>query len=775
MDYNKFLLSKQTVDAPSGFDVDDCQLPENLFDFQKSIVRWALKRGRAAIFADTGMGKTAMQLSWANAVHQHTGNRVLIVAPLCVAYQTVDESNKFDIRLPKFYREMNYEDTGIFVTNYEMLDKFEEAIKGNYFDGIVLDESSILKHEDSKYRNKIISLSKNIPYRLSCTATPSPNDHMELASQSEFLGIMDAAEMLAMFFTHDSGETSKWRLKGHAQDKFWEWMASWAVYIKKPSDIGFSDDNYILPELNIEFIKLDTGLNDSDYRDKKGMGLKGRNKARKDTTQMRCEKAAELANSIEGSVAVWCHLNDESQLLTSLINGAVEVKGSDKITVKEDRLMGFSSGKNRAIVTKPKIAGFGMNWQHCNNTIFVGLNDSYEQLYQAIRRFYRFGQKNKVNVYLISSDIEGDIVENIKNKERKTQEMQENIVKYMRDFQTRNVKSLEKQKSEYIRESYKKDNFEVHLADCVDLSSELTPESIDYSIFSPPFSSLYTYSNSERDMGNSKGDDEFWAHFSFMVKNLYTALRSGRNVSVHCMNLPTSKSRHGYIGIRDFRGDVIRLFQSHGFIYHSEVTVWKNPVVAMQRTKALGLLWKQIKKDSSMNRQGIPDYVITFRKPGENTKPISHTPDDFTVDEWQQIASPCWMDINQSNTLNYKMARDNQDERHIAPLQLGLIERCMRLWSSPGDLVFSPFTGIGSEGHVALRMGRRFIGSELKKSYFESAKRYLDEANSEFAIFPRGEFALKFKNNKSDNDIEVVSAVEIDNESVDSQYGMDIF
>lgn len=772
MDYESFLQSKVVMDQASGIEVDDSMIPSNLFDFQKAIVKWALKRGRAAIFADTGMGKTAMQLSWANAVHQHTGNRVLIVAPLCVAYQTVDEADKFDIRKPVFMREMDRSQTGIFVTNYEMLDKFEDAINDGFFDGIVLDESSILKHEDSKYRNKIIKLSQNIPYRLSCTATPSPNDHMELASQSEFLGIMDASEMLAMFFTHDSGETSKWRLKGHAQDKFWEWMASWAIYIKKPSDIGFSDDGYILPGLNIQFIKAESGLDLNEYIEKSGMGLKGRNKARKDTTDIRCKIAADLANSIDGPVSIWCHLNDESEKLKELINDSVEVKGSDKIAVKEERLMGFSSGKYKSIITKPKIAGFGMNWQHCNNTIFVGLNDSYEQLYQAIRRHYRFGQTKDVNVYLISSDIEGEIVENIKAKEKKTQEMQENIVKYMKDFQTRNVSSSTRERSEYSESIHKGENFEIHLSDCVELAKKIPDNSIDFSVFSPPFSSLYTYSNSERDMGNSKNDDQFWTHFKFLIKEMHRIIRPGRNVSVHCMNLTTSKSRDGVIGMKDFRGDIIRAFQDAGFVYHSEVCVWKNPVVAMQRTKALGLLWKTIKKDSSMSRQGIPDYVVTFRKDGVNERPIWHDAEDFSVDEWQQLASPCWMDIKQSNTLNGRMARDKQDERHIAPLQLDLIERCLRLWSIPGDVVYSPFTGIGSEGYVSLKMGRKFIGSELKKSYYENAIRYLSEADDIFGSIPRGEF---WKTIKKEDDKKIIENIDIDTDDLDQLDLMEAF
>lgn len=281
-----------------------------------------------------------------------------------------------------------------------------------------------------------------------------------------------------------------------------------------------------------------------------------------------------------------------------------------------------------------------------------------------------------------------------------------------------------------VLNQYITDDFAIYNGDCIEVLKGLPDESINYSIFSPPFASLYTYSNSDRDMGNSKTHNEFWHHFRFLVHDLYRVLSPGRNISVHCMNLPTSKQNDGQIGIKDFRGDIIRMFTQRGFIYHSEVCVWKDPVVAMQRTKALGLLWKQIKKDSAMSRQGIPDYVVTFRKPGENPKPISHTAEEFPVNEWQQLASPCWMDIKQSNTLNRKSAREDQDERHIAPLQLDLIQRCLRLWSNPGDIVLSPFAGIGSEGFVSLQMGRKFVGAELKKSYFDLAvKNLLDAKN----------------------------------------------
>lgn len=270
--------------------------------------------------------------------------------------------------------------------------------------------------------------------------------------------------------------------------------------------------------------------------------------------------------------------------------------------------------------------------------------------------------------------------------------------------------------------------FSLYHGDCVDVVSALPSDSIDFSIFSPPFASLYTYSNSDRDMGNSKSYEEFWIHFKFLIKELYRVMSPGRNIAIHCMNLPTSKTHHGYIGIHDFRGEIISAFRKEGFIYHSEHCIWKDPVVAMQRTKALGLLWRQIKKDSTMSRAGIPDYLVTFRKPGVNKKPVAHTAEQFPVDEWQKLASPCWMDIKQSNTLNKKAAREDQDERHIAPLQLDLIHRALRLWSIPGDIVLSPFAGIGSEGYMSVGLGRRFIGAELKKSYFDLAKKNIEDA-----------------------------------------------
>lgn len=274
------------------------------------------------------------------------------------------------------------------------------------------------------------------------------------------------------------------------------------------------------------------------------------------------------------------------------------------------------------------------------------------------------------------------------------------------------------------------DRFSLYNADCVEVVKALPEASVGYTVFSPPFASLYTYSNSDRDMGNCKGEEDFAEHLGYLIPELYRVTKPGRLVSFHCMNLPTSKERHGYIGISDFRGNLIRSFQQAGWIYHSEVVIWKDPVTAMQRTKALGLLHKTIRKDSSMSRHGIPDYLVTMRKPGKNEEPIEHTNDDFPVSLWQRYASPVWMDINPSDTLQFRSARENDDERHICPLQLEVIRRALKMWSNPDDVVLSPFAGIGSEGYVALQEGRRFVGAELKKSYYEQATRNLLSAQN---------------------------------------------
>jgi superfamily II DNA or RNA helicase len=722
-DYKSFLKTKQFIDPPTGLSKVP-KLNSALFDFQRDIVSWALRRGRAAVFADCGLGKSLMQLEWA----RHIPGDVLILAPLAVAGQTVREGAKFGVSV-NYARSQAEVKPGITITNYEMMDRFDLSA----FKGLVLDESSILKSYDGKTRTAIIEAGKTIPFRLACTATPAPNDYMELGNHAEFLGVMSRVEMLAMFFVHDGGETQKWRLKGHAESEFWKWLASWAVCIRKPSDLGYDDRDFVLPELIMHQItvKVDAPTNGFLFA-VEANGLQERLQARRDTIAERVSDCAAIVNGTDEPFLIWCNLNAESEMLAHSIPKAMQVSGSDSNEKKESAMLGFTAGDHRVMVTKPSIAGFGMNWQHCSNMAFVGLSDSYEQFYQAVRRCWRFGQKKPVNVYVITAETEGAVVANIKRKERDANMMAENMVEHMKDLNKAALGvSAERKKDEYKRDVKTGNGWTLHLADCVEVAQEIPDNSLHYSIYSPPFASLYTYSNSDRDMGNCKDDETFMEQYRFLVREQFRATMPGRLTSFHCMNLPTSKQNHGYIGIRDFRGDLIRLHQEEGWIFHSEVCIWKDPVTAMQRTKALGLLWKTIKKDSSMSRQGIPDYLVTMRKPGVNPEFVSHTAQDFPVELWQNYASPVWMDINPSDTLTYREARENNDERHICALQLQVIERGIKLWSNPGDTVFSPFAGIGSEGYSAIKMGRKFLGAELKRSYFDQACKNLSQAHRE--------------------------------------------
>ncbi len=414
VNYEQFILHKssQSVHRES-INVPTSRLNPALYPFQRDIVRWALAKGRAAIFADCGLGKTAMQLEWANQVCQHMGGSVLILAPLAVSNQTVSEGVKFGIDVTLCENASDVQ-PGINITNYEKLDKFA----GCQFSGVVLDESSILKSFSGKIRNQIINTFCNTPFRLACTATPAPNDYMELGNHAEFLGIMSYAEMLAMFFVHDGGQTSKWRLKGHAEDVFWQWMGNWAVVMGSPQDLGYQMDGYDLPGLHVHEVIADDGTPTTEP-----MTLTQRRDARRDTLEQRCAAAAALVNQSDEQWLVWCDLNAESTLLTKLIDGAAEVKGSDKPQIKTKNMMDFSAGNVKCLVTKPSIAGFGMNWQQCSNMIFVGLSDSYEQYYQAVRRCWRFGQKNPVDVYLVISSREGCVKENIARKQADCEKM----------------------------------------------------------------------------------------------------------------------------------------------------------------------------------------------------------------------------------------------------------------------------------------------------------------------------------------------------------------
>lgn len=442
MEYEEFIKTKQATHIDAGFDPYGLWVPDLIKDFQRDIVFWACRRGRAAIFADTGLGKTLMQLTWAHLVNEHTGGKVLVLAPLCVAQQTVREGNKFGIE-SKYMREPGFCNPMIHVTNYEMLKNFDPSD----YNAIVLDESSILKGMDGRLRRQITEFAALIPYRLSCTATPSPNDFMELGTQSEFLGVMSQIEMLATFFIHDGADTSKWRLKGHARKRFWEWLSTWSVVIRNPSDLGYSGDGYDLPPLNLYEHIVETEPTD-DMFVSIAQGLQERNQARRDSVLMRSEKAAEIMATWDCGIA-WCNLNDESASIAER-SKAYEITGSQKPEDKERLIIGFTDGEISHIVTKPKIAGFGLNWQHCNKMVFVGLSDSFESFYQAVRRCWRFGQTNPVDVHIVISDREGAVLDNIKRKQAQHDQMSAEMCKIMRDYTVAEIKGATLEKADYL-------------------------------------------------------------------------------------------------------------------------------------------------------------------------------------------------------------------------------------------------------------------------------------------------------------------------------------
>lgn len=717
MEYKEFLSTKQKQITESGFTPEN--LNESLFEFQQFIVDRALKAGRYAIFADCGLGKTIMQLEWSKKVAEHTGKPVLILAPLAVTSQTIQEGKKFGI-------EINTVDTlcDIQITNYEQLDN----IDCDKYSGIVLDESSILKNFTGKLRNSIIENFHDTPYKLACTATPSPNDPMELGNHAEFLNVMSRNEMLAMYFVHDGGNTSKWRLKKHAIDTFYHFIGSWSIMLNKPGDIDFPMEGFNLPKLNMieEEIKTPKKDNGQLFNDAI-VSATNFNQALRDTQDERLERAAELANGTDENCIVWVKLNRESEAIMEMIPDAVEVTGSDSPEEKERKLLGFANNEFRVLVTKTKIAQFGLNYQNCRNQIFASLDFSFEGLYQAIRRSYRFGQKREVNIYIITTDTMRNVAESINQKQKQFSIMQDKMAEAVNV----NLKGQIMKVDEWDTEEDKTSDYHIKRGDCVQLIKELEDESVGFSVFSPPFAELYTYSSHVEDMGNSEDYSQFITQFGFLVKELYRVIKQGRNVAVHCMDLPIQKGKEGFIGLRDFSGMIKDVFENEGFIYHSRVTIWKDPVVEMQRTKALGLLHKQVKKDSTMSRVGIPDYVLVFRKDGERSDPVKN--EDLPVDLWQKYASPVWMDINYSDTLQYRSGRDAKDEKHICPLQLPTIERLIHLYTNKGDTVYTPFMGIGSEVYQAVKMNRYGIGHELKESYFETAKSNLKDAVHEKA------------------------------------------
>ena len=724
--YATFLKTKDRTAPTTG--VEPEAISDVLYDFQRAAVAWAIRRGRAAIFSDCGTGKTLMQVEWA----RQSGRKVLIVAPLSVAEQTIAEAMKIGVSVEKVAEPSGR--PGIEITNYEKLQRFV----GAPYDAIVLDESGILKSLDGKTRTMLIREFSRIPRKLCCTATPAPNDISELTNHAEFLGEATRPEMLATWFVHDSdiAGAGGWRLKGHAREAFWKWVAKWALYFRRPSDLGFNDEGFDLPAMNMSEITVRASWKAPGmlFGDVRG-GIAGRRAARKGTIADRAARLIEIIRGSGDQWLVWCGLNAEANHITDELGDAecVNIEGADSDESKIAKEARWRSGSTRVLVTKPSIFGWGMNWQHCHNVAFLGIGDSYEQYYQSIRRCWRFGQKKPVNVVIVSSDAEQAVLANLRRKEEEAVEMASRIVDASRDIMREEIGTARPAvvDTNESRESTGR-GWKMMLGDCVQRIREIKDASVGLSVFSPPFASLYTYSASPNDMGNSRDYDQFFEHFAFLLPELLRVTMPGRRSAVHVQQVSTTKAVHGVIGWRDFRADVVKAMISAGWVYDGEVVIDKDPQAQAIRTKAKALMFVQKDKDSSWLRPAMADYILLFRHPGENVEAIKC---DVTNDEWISWARPIWYGIRESETLNAAEARSERDERHICPLQLETIERCVRLWSNRGDTVLSPFAGIGSEGYVSIQHDRQFIGIELKREYFEAATRNLESARRKGSLF----------------------------------------
>jgi len=748
MEYTDFIESKQYKASNIGVTISTTDTNPKLFEWQKDIVKWAVAKGRCAIFLDTGLGKTFIQLEWARLIGENT----LIIAPLSVARQTVREAKKLNLDV-RYIRDMAEvtTDNKLWITNYEMIDHFDYS----QFGAVVLDESSILKSMGGRTRSKLTELCKNVKYRLCCTATPAPNDYIELGNHTEFLGICKVSEMLGTFFVNANKEHTfafndklyrrkgsnkngtEWRLKHHAETPFFKWLSSWAITMMKPSDLGYDDNGFILPELNINPIYVS-----GEYKPKDQLfftklhGISNRIEVRRDTLNSKMSRLKSIVDTSDGQWIIWCGLDTESKLAADMLgDDAVEVKGGDDISHKINTIEGFQDGKVRILVTKAKIAGFGMNFQNASNMLFLGLNDSWETYYQCIRREWRYGQTKPVNVHILLHDAEDEIYQNVLRKDAMASRLRLSLIEQMKDYEKGELGMTSKMTTPYAEDKITGNGWVAMLGDSCQRLKEIDESSIDLSVYSPPFADLFTYTASDYDLGNSNGWGQFFNHYQYIITEILRVTKPGRMTCVHTSDIPAMAQRDGYIGVKDFPGEVIRAYEKGGWTFIGRAFIQKNPQSQAIRTKSKALLFVQMRKDSADSRPALVDQVLLFKKPGENAIPITPVKNgEMDNETWIEWANGIWLGIRETETLQYSKARGADDEKHICPLQLGTIERCVKLYSNPGEMVLTPFGGIGSEAYTAIKYGRKATLIELKEEYFNVALNNLRKAEDESSV-----------------------------------------
>jgi DNA modification methylase len=506
--------------------------------------------------------------------------------------------------------------------------------------------------------------------------------------------------------------------------------------IRKPSDLGYDDDGFVLPKLNVIPIITDAQYMPEGELFFSGLrGLKQRASVREQTAGKKLKEILKLINTKEQWL-IWCGLDKESKLASNNIENSIEVKGADSPEYKAQSFEDFQDKKSRILVTKPKIGGFGMNFQQCHNMIFFGLNDSWESFYQCIRRCYRFGQKKEVNVYVVISDIEIQIFENIKRKGDMAERMMNGLIDEVKSYELEELgKDSTPNKAEYKEKTIESVKFKAMLGDSCERLKEIDDDSVDLTVYSPPFADLYTYSATDRDLGNCRNWKEFLEHYGFIIRELLRVTKQGRVSCVHTSDIPAMQMKDGYIGIRDFPGAVIKAHEDNGWIFYGRAIVTKNPQSQAIRTKAKALLFTQLRKDSSDSRPALLDHILIFKKPGQSKTPVRPVESgEIDNEKWIDWAGGIWTGISESDTLQYTTARDVSDEKHICPLQLGTIERCVKLYTNKGETILTPFGGIGSEAYEAIKYGRKAILIELKESYFRIAVENLKNIESQTTV-----------------------------------------
>lgn len=732
-EYHEFLQSKRLRVQDSGKTINRDDINPQAFPYQKDFITFCAHKGKSAIFSDAGSGKTLCGLEIMRLLDETS---LCIAVFPAVARQIAREARELwgmELRYIRSSDEMT-PDCKWYITN---LDAVQTKVGGKsvlHFDpdkfGFVwLDESSILKSLTGKQKTMLCEFVKDVPYRLCTTATPAPNDITEIANHAEFLSIMTRNEMMATFFTYDSKGTSKadsWRLKKHAHDHFYRWLASWSISMKKPSDLGYSDEGFELPPLNYHVIEVG-----SEYTPP-GM-LPGfapqvvsaveLNEVKRQTMQVRLDEIAAMINASPEQWLIWGNLNEETHALEKVIDSSVDVHGSLDPELKGELMEQWIDRQYDNLISKPTIAGMGMNFQHCSNMVFFGLNYSWEQFYQARKRIHRYGQKNPCNVYIVISKQERGVFDIVMKKEQEAEKMTEQLILASREYSMEELRQQYHEEWKYNVAGEKTDNWELWLGDSVERMADIPDESVDLSVYSPPFKDIiFAYSPTERDLGNSVTSEMFYEQYAYIVEHNYRVTKPGRLCCVHITDSRALKSQDGYIGRKDFSGEVIELYQRYGWVFWQRITIDKNPQAQAIRLKDHGLLFKTLEKDSTDLSGGHADYLLIFKKPGDNAVPVTPVQNgEMSNEDWILWAHPVWYDINETDTLNVSQARNQDDTKHLCPLQLDLIERCVRLWSNPDEVVLDPFAGVGSVPYVAVKLGRYGFGIELNPNYYRTA------------------------------------------------------